>query len=160
MPDQPKSTKQSQQRGPGRFVRNCGAEQGGRCERWMRERNRRKSQFTMKKRRCDGMHRGYDAKRGSTRQVKEGWVRSKSEKPDDREIWTQQSRQLIPTDSPPLHLRNAECEPFIFSGLRLLGRYYFEKKSVKRLSAHTINSNPGEIGGKTTTIRVRGAGGT
>ena len=130
---------------------------GGRCERWARERNRRKSQFTMKRRRCDGMHRGYDAKYGPT-QTSGGEDGKGGDQ--SQEIWTQQSRRLVRTDSPPLHLRNPVCEPFIFSGFRLLGRYCFEEKSVKRLSAHTINSNPGGIDGKTTTIRVRGAGGT
>ena len=35
----------------------------------------------------------------------------------------------------------------------------FQRKSFKRLSAHTINSNPVETDGNTTTIRVRGAEG-
>ena len=63
------------------------------------------------------------------------------------------------TDSPPLHFRNTECEPIISSGLGLLGRYCWKEQSNKRLSAHTINRNPGEIDGNTTTMRARGAGG-
>jgi len=74
-------------------------------------------------------------------------------------IFGHNNQVLVRTDSPPLHLRNAEFKPVIFSRLRLLGRYCFKRGVVERLSAHAINSNPGEIDGNTTTTRVYGAGG-
>jgi hypothetical protein len=108
----------------------------------------------MKNRRCDGMQRGDDARSGSTARVRREEERSRIRKNrDDREIMV-----LVRTDSPPLHFRNAKCEPIISPGLGLLCRYCFKGKSDKWLSAQTINSNRGEIDGNTTTIRACGAG--
>jgi len=108
------------------------------------------------------MHRGYDAKGSPTRRAR-GRVRLEggTSKLENRmtERLGHNNQVLVRTDSPPLHLRNAECEPIIFSRLGLFCRYCFKRGVVERLSAHTINSNPGEIDENTTTMRVRGAGG-
>lgn len=66
---------------------------------------------------------------GPTRTRREGVDGIEVRKPDNREEATIKGN-VARTYSPPLHLRNTEREPFIFSGLRLLGRYC-EKKQDK-----------------------------
>ena len=88
-----------------------------------RGRDRRKSRLTMKSRQCDGIHRGCDTN---------GW--SDESEARGGEIQVRKPGQsgrmgdVVRTYSPPLHLRNTECEPIIFSGFRRLGRYCSEKK--------------------------------
>ena len=83
----------------------AGWSKGGRCERWGRGRNRGKSQFTMKSRKCDGIHRRCDAKGGPTRRAREEgevWEGEiKVRKQNDRKIWDKTHR--LSTLASPKH---------------------------------------------------------
>ena len=158
MPDQPKvDPNQAPRHVPWAFlyVRAWWGIRGGRCERWTRERNRRKSGVTMKSGRCDGMRRGNDAKSSPTGQARRERKDQKSETPDgsgDLENQRTRTHRL----STPAFLKH-RMRTYHFLQTRTSWSLLIQREIGQVISTHD-QLHTGEIDRKTTTIRMHGIG--